>query len=143
MQNWTANTAALSHNGNGGFSLDGDGATMDLESGWGSPQILNGKLYQTITLPVGSYAFDPSPFKWQGTKDPAYVVVAANQDALQDYSNIVGNSSIWYSTFFSPRVSFQLTQTTKVTLGVVVNYVQDQQGFKKLAVHLYNFPKHL
>ncbi|HEY4785182.1 MAG TPA: DUF5013 domain-containing protein [Bacteroidales bacterium] len=143
LANWTANRAALSHNGNGGFCKDGDGLTMDMESGWGSPQILNGKLYQTITLPAGSYAFDPSPWKWQGTKDPAYVVVAVNSDSIPDYNNIVGNSAIWYSTFSSAKVSFQFTTATKVTVGVVVNYKQDQQGFKTLAVHLYNYPRHL
>ncbi|MDP4186701.1 MAG: DUF5013 domain-containing protein [Bacteroidota bacterium] len=143
LQSWIANKAAMSHNGNGGFCKDGDGATMDMECGWGSPQILNGKIYQTITLPAGSYAFDPSPWKWQGTKDPAYVVVAANLDSIPDYSNVVGNNSIWYSTFSTAKVSFQLTQTTKVTVGMVVNYKQDQQGFKTLAVHLYNYPKHL
>lgn len=143
LADWTANAAARSHNGNGGFCKDGDGLTMDMESGWGSPLISNGKIYQTITLPAGSYAFDPSPFKWQGTKDPAYVVVAPNSDVLPDYSTINGNQNIWYSNFTKPRVTFQLTATTKVTLGIVVNYVQDQQGFKTLAVHLFNYPKHL
>jgi hypothetical protein len=147
LKNWTANTAALSHGGVGGFSLDGDGATMDLESGWGSPLIANGKIYQTVTLPAGTYAFDPSggAWKWQGTKDPAYVVVAPGMDTIPDYNNIVNNTSVQYKVIAQPQglVYFELNTTGKVTLGVVVNYVQDQQGIKSTKVVLNNYPKHL
>jgi hypothetical protein len=147
LKDWTANTAALSHGGFGGFSSDGDGATMDLESGWGSPLIANGKIYQTINLPAGTYAFDPSggAWKWQGTKDPAYVVVAPALDTLPDYNNIVGSTTIMYKQIAQPQplVYFELGAPGKVTVGVVVNYVQDQQGLKSTKVALYNYPKHL
>ncbi|MDR6197917.1 DUF5013 domain-containing protein [Siphonobacter sp. SORGH_AS_0500] len=143
LADWVASSGALSHNGVGGFSKDGDGPTMDMESGWGSPLIKNGKLYQTITLPAGTYAFDPSPWVWQGTKDVSYVVVAPNASTLPDYADIATSTSVLFATFDKPRVTFKLTATTKVTVGVVVNYVQDQQGFKTKAVHLYSYPKHL
>ncbi|EHQ28127.1 DUF5013 domain-containing protein [Mucilaginibacter paludis] len=143
LASWTTNAAALSHNGKGGYATDGDGINMDLESGWGSPQILNGKIYQTITLPAGSYTFDIAPFVWQGTKDVAYVVVAPNSTSLPDYSAIPGNTGINYAPFTNSAVSFKLTASTQVTVGVVVNYTQDQQGFKTHGVHLYNYPKHL
>jgi hypothetical protein len=147
LKNWTANAAALSHDGVGGFSSDGDGATMDLESGWGSPLIANGKIYQTVTLPAGTYAFDPSggSWKWQGTKDPAYVVVAPGIDSLPNYNNIVNNTAVQYKVVAQPQnlVYFEVNATSKVTLGIVVNYVQDQQGFKTTKVVLNNYPKHL
>lgn len=147
LQSWKANAAALSHGGYGGYSKDGDGQTMDLESGWGSPQILNGKLYQNISLPAGTYSFDPSggSWKWQGTKDPCYVVVSTIADTLPDYSNILNNSAILYQQIAAPQkaITFQLNGTTSVTIGVVVNYVQDQQGIKSTKVSLYNYPKHL
>ncbi len=147
LKDWKANAAALSHGGVGGFSLDGDGATMDLESGWGSPLIANGKLYQTINLPAGTYAFDPSggAWKWQGTKDAAYVVVAPGLDTIPDYSQIVGNTTVMYKQIAKPQplVYFELSAPGKVTVGVVVNYVQDQQGIKSTRVTLFNYPKHL
>jgi len=147
LKNWIANTAALSHGGVGGYSYDGDGATMDLESGWGSPLIANGKIYQTVTLPAGTYAFDPSggAWKWQGTKDPAYVVVAPAMDSLPDYNNILNNTAVQYKVIAQPQalVYFELSAPGKVTLGLVVNYVQDQQGIKSTKVVLYNYPKHL
>lgn len=147
LQNWQVNAAAASHGGYGGYSKDGDGQTMDIESGWGSPQILNGKIFQTINLPTGTFSFDPSggSWKWQGTKDPAYVVVAPAMDTLPDYNNIVGNSSVMYQVIAQPqtKVGFQLGAAGKVTVGIVVNYIQDQQGFKSTKVNLYNYPKHL
>lgn len=147
LKDWKANAAALSHGGVGGFSSDGDGATMDLESGWGSPLIANGKLYQTVNLPAGTYAWDPSggTWKWQGTKDAAYAVVAPALDTLPDYNNIAGSTTVLYKQIAQPQplVYFELTAATKVTLGVVVNYVQDQQGIKSTKVALYNYPKHL
>ena len=143
LADWVANSGAMSHNGIGGFSKDGDGPSMNMESGWGSPAIKNGKIYQTITLPAGTYAFDPSPWIWQGTKDVSYVVVAPNASTLPDYANIASSTSVLSATFDKPRVTFKLTATTQVTVGVVVNYVQDQQGFKTKAVHLYSYPKHL
>lgn len=147
LKDWKANNAVLSHGGVGGYSFDGDGACMDLESGWGSPLIANGKIYQTVTLPAGTYAFDPSggAWKWQGTKDPAYVVVAPGMDSLPDYNNIVNNTAVLNSRIAQPQglVTFQLTTSAKVTMGIVVNYILDQQGFKSTKVALYNYPKHL
>lgn len=147
LKDWKANAAALSHGGVGGFSSDGDGATMDLESGWGSPLIANGKIYQTVNLPAGTYAFDPSggAWKWQGTKDAAYVVVAPGLDTIPDYNNIVGSTTVLYKQIAQPQplVYFELSTPGKVTLGIVVNYVQDQQGIKSTKVALNNYPKHL
>jgi hypothetical protein len=142
LTDWTANTAAKSHDGYGGFASD-NGGTMDLESGWGSPFIHNGKLYQTTTLPAGTYTFDASNLQWQGTKDPAYIVVAPGMDSIPDYADIVGNTSISYTLFTAPLITFTLTGTTKVTVGFVVDYIQDQQGFKIYNVKLLNYPKHL
>ncbi|WP_205511097.1 DUF5013 domain-containing protein [Longitalea arenae] len=147
LKDWKVNAAALSHGGVGSYSFDGDGACMDLESGWGSPLISNGKIYQTINLPAGTYAFDPSggAWKWQGTKDPAYVVVAPGIDTLPDHNNIVNNPAVLYSRIAQPQplVYFELNAAARVTLGIVVNYVQDQQGFKSTKVVLFNYPKHL
>lgn len=147
LQSWKVNNAVLSHGGVGGFSSDGDGKTIDLESGWGSAVILNGKVFQTITLPAGTYAFDASggSWKWQGTKDPCYTIVAPNSDTLPDYNNIINNSSILYQQIAQPQplITFQLSAATKITLGIIVNYIQDAQGIKTTKVTLSNYPKHL
>jgi hypothetical protein len=148
LKSWNVNAAAASHGGVGGYGTDGDGQTMDIESGWGSPAIYNGKVYQTFNLPAGTYSFDPSggTWKWQGTLDPTYAVVAPAADTLPDYSNIVNNSSVMYQVIANdpqPKVNFQLTAPGKVTIGIVINYIKDQQGFKSTKVSLFNYPKHL
>jgi hypothetical protein len=145
---WNVNATAASHNGVGGFSSDGDGKTMDLESGWGSPQIYNGKIWQTLNLPAGTYSFDPSggSWKWQGTLDPTYIVVAPSADTLPDYSNVVNNAAIMYQKIVNdPQtpVGFQLSAPGKVTVGIVINYIQAGQGIKSTQVTLSNYPKHL
>lgn len=149
LKEWKTNTSALSHGGFGGFSSD-NGGTMNMESGWGSPQILNGKIYQTISLPAGTYAFDLSGGNWAGgelfSKDPGYIVVAPGRDTLPDYNDIAGNTSVFHQLFakpVQPLVNFELSAQTTVTLGVVVNYAQTEQGFKTKMVKLFNYPKHL
>jgi len=146
LADWKTNAAALTHGGTGGFSSN----LMDLESGWGSAQILNGKIYQTITLPAGKYYFDISGGDWAGgenfLKEPAYEVMAPDMDTIPDHNNIVGNNAIQYQTLTkAPQalLIFTLTATTKVTLGVVVNYNQTEQGFKTKQVFLYSYPKAL
>jgi len=149
LRDWSANAAARSHGGFGGFNSD-NGGTMDMESGWGSPQILNGKIYQTVTLPAGTYSFDLSGGNWSGgenfMKDIGYAVVAPNLDTLPDYSDIANNTSVFYQAFakpVQPVINFQLSATTRVTLGAVVDYEKTEQGFKTKQVILLNYPKHL
>lgn len=144
LTDWMANTAAKSHDGFGGYATD-EGGTIDMESGWGSPAIHNGKIWQTTVsaLPAGTYTLDVSDLDWQGTKDPSYIVVAPGLDTIPDYGDVNGNTSIHYTLFSSPKITFTLTEEKKVTVGFVVNYVQDQQGFKIYSVKLLNYPKHL
>lgn len=144
LADWNANLAAKSHNGFGGYASD-EGGTIDMESGWGSPAIHNGKIWQTTKspLPAGTYTLDVSDLDWQGTKDPAYIVAAPGLDTIPDYGDVNGNTTIHYTLFSNPKITFTLTEETKVTVGFVVNYVQDEQGFKIYSVKLMNYPKHL
>ncbi|WEK33576.1 MAG: DUF5013 domain-containing protein [Candidatus Pseudobacter hemicellulosilyticus] len=147
LADWKANAAALSHSGIGGYVTDGDGKNMNLESGWGSPQIYNGKLYQTIELPAGTYSFDPSggSWKWLGALDVAYTVVAPAVDTIPDFADILTATGFWYQQLKSPQtpVTFTLDQPGKVTVGIVVNHIQAGQGFKTSSVKLVTYPKHL
>lgn len=147
LADWKTSATVLSHNGRGGFAKDGDGSNMNMESGWGSPQIYNGKIYQTIELPAGPYAYDPSggSWKWLSALDVAYVVVAPGVDTIPDYADIPTAPSIYYQKLLSPQplVNFELTAPGKVTVGIVVNHVQAGQGLKSSSVKLVTFPKHL
>lgn len=128
LDHWTANDAAKSHNGYGGFNSDA-GGTFGLESGWGSPNIPNGKVYQTTTLPKGKYAFEVAEWEWNGIKnDPAYFVAALG-NSLPDVDKV--DEALSYSSLSGGIVEFTLEEDSEVSLGVVVNFVEGiGQGFK-------------
>jgi hypothetical protein len=144
LSDWMANNAAKSHNGYGGYNSN-DGGSINMETGWGSPAIHNGKIWQTTSspLPAGTYTFNVPDFEWEGTKDPTYIVVAPGLDTIPDYADIAGNSSIHYTLLSSPVITFQLTEPTKVTVGFAADYIKDEQGFNINSVKLMNYPKHL
>lgn len=144
LADWSTNNAAKSHNGYGGYCSDATG-TINMETGWGSPAIHNGKIWQTTLLPLppGTYTFDVSDMEWLGTKDPTYIVAAPGLDTIPDYADIAGNSTIHYTPLTTPLLTFQLTEVTKVTVGFAADYIKDEQGFKIKSVKLRNYPKHL
>ncbi|MCJ8164305.1 DUF5013 domain-containing protein [Pontibacter sp. E15-1] len=133
LNGWTANGAAKSHNGYGGFNSDA-GGTLGLEAGWGSPEILNGKLYQTTTLPAGKYAFEIAEWDWKGMQDPAYLVVAEGA-GLPDYA-AVEEGALSYSNLAGSVVEFTLEEQKEVSIGIVVNFPASGQGFKVKRVQL-------
>ncbi|MBL3655346.1 DUF5013 domain-containing protein [Fulvivirga sediminis] len=129
LDGWQANEAAMSHDGYGGFNSDA-GGTFGLESGWGSPTIPNGKVYQVTTLPEGNYVLQVAEWEWDGIKDdPAYFVVNIG-DNLPDVDNLEAEA-LNYVPLSKGAIEFTLHEETEVSLGVVVNFVQDVgQGFK-------------
>lgn len=129
LDHWTANDAAKSHNGYGGFNSDA-GGTMGLEAGWGSPNIPNGKVYQTTLLPAGKYGFEVAEWEWNGIKEGTAYFVAAAGSELPDFDAVEDNS-IGFSPLSNGLVGFTLAERSEVTLGVVVNFVDGSgQGFK-------------
>lgn len=157
LTGWTANAALLSHGGYGGYGSDGDGQLIDIEAGWGSAAIPNGKLYQTVTLPAGTYSLNVTwiwcSILWapNSANGSAYVVAMPGMD-LPDYNNIENNSNVSYYKMPTSlakgsvqRTVFTLTQPTQISLGFVVNYpgTSSGQGFKVSSVTLSNYPKSL
>ncbi|UZR98412.1 DUF5013 domain-containing protein [Chondrinema litorale] len=128
LDNWQANDGAKSHNGYGGFNSDA-GGTFGLEAGWGSPSILNGKVYQTTTLPAGVYEFAVAEWEWDGTgADPAYFVVNLGSE-LPDIDNL--SDALNYVALSRGVIEFTLSEESEVSLGVVVNFYDSTgQGFK-------------
>lgn len=129
LDHWTVNDAAKSHNGYGGFNSDA-GGTMGFEAGWGSPNIPNGKLYQTTTLPAGNYSFEVAEWEWDGIQEGTAFFVVAQLDTLPNFDAVEENA-LSYSPLSSGIVEFTLAERSEVSLGVVVNFVDGSgQGFK-------------
>ena len=121
---WIHNSGALSHNGYGAH--DGNSERFDLESGWGEPDITNGKVYQTMNLPAGTYAYTIDIFEgnYDENDDKAYFVVAEG-NTLPDVDDVESSAStivyerINMANGLNRTLSFTLTEEiTEVAIGI-------------------------
>lgn len=136
LADWTTNDACKNHGGYGGIDFGCCGnppATINLESGWGSPVITNGKIYQTITLEAGTYIFS-APMLASGSglnsgytlDDYVYLAVAkgnilpdSSGGALQTNPATLGFKRIVNTmSADSVVITFTITQTEQVSLGI-------------------------
>ncbi|MCL6218202.1 DUF5013 domain-containing protein [Zunongwangia pacifica] len=125
---WIHNDAAMSHNDNGSQgAYDGKSKTWDLESGWEQPNIVNGKVYQTVFLDAGTYDYQIELFatNYSGTRsdtDQAYFIVAKGS-TLPDVADVeTSDQSIVYDRVDSDKgnsisMTFTLTEPTRVSIG--------------------------
>lgn len=124
---WTVTDPILNHGGYGGWDSD-DGTVLAVESGWGAPAIVNGKMYETFTLPAGNYTFTADLYK-NSFYNPVYIAAAAGT-TLPDAAD-VPTASLGYFSMVSihkdsgawdtyPSFNFTLAQPTKISIGFVV-----------------------
>lgn len=116
LSDWTSNTAIKNASGFGGYERRSNVGFISLEAGWGLPNVTDGKIFQTITLPAGSYRFAVvmNEFNSGGSR---YLSVAAGND-LPNASDVTG-SSIAFSNLESKVLNFTLTGPTTVSIGFV------------------------
>ena len=136
LADWTTSASVKNFEGGtlGGFDNYGDGGFMSMER-YGSPEIHNGKIYQHLTLPAGKYDLDVAFLDFAVTEH-AYITVATG-DALPDVDHM--QDAIAYTPLTAPSLSFVLAEETEVTLGVVANFIQDQQYFRLDKFRLYHY----
>lgn len=120
LPGWTVNDACKNHDGVGGFDNLNNGSFLSFEY-WGTPAIVNGKIYQTLTLPAGSYNFIATVSNIDNSPEATYVTVATGV-TLPDISDIgtalastrlIDNSQNGKDV----SVSFELSNETIVSLG--------------------------
>lgn len=122
----------------GGLDNLNNSGSISLEY-WAAPEtvIINGKIYQTVLFPEGTYNFKftsvGDPVGVNRGNDPRYLVAAVG-DSLPDIADI--SSSLSYVSFastgdlFTVETSFSLSQPTKVSLGLLVNFTSLKQAFR-------------
>jgi hypothetical protein len=115
LENWVTTDPVKNHNGYGGYELYAGGKqllTFDALSG--APAIENGKIYQAMTLPAGSYIFevDVVTNSISGTK---YMAINAGTEL----SNVdkVESEAIKYSDIASGVLEFDISEESEVSLG--------------------------
>lgn len=136
LADWTTNAACKNHGGYGGIDFGCCGnppQTINLESGWGSPVITNGKIYQTITLDAGTYIFSSlllaggSGINSGYTLDDYTYLAVAKGNILPDSSGgtlDTNPATLGFKRIVntmkpdSAVITFTLTQTTQISLGI-------------------------
>lgn len=140
---WVHNDAALIYHGSYG-NVDSQGANdMNIVTGYGGvPDLVNAKLFQRLNLEAGTYTFTfvASNGNWnlndqlyvlaaQGTELPDVDDVESSEQTLafQRVANGIGQTNGHTYT-----MSFTLTETTQVTLGLVVSNVPGTSRFMRV-----------
>lgn len=122
LRDWITNAGMKNHNGVGGYST-ADGGIIDLEGGWGSPAIINGKIEQTVRLAPGKYRFYCVSAWGTYSDPPVYLVVSAPNSTIPDFNNIANAKA--YAKVNSNGVYFEVTQTTTFNIGLLAPNISD------------------
>lgn len=137
------------HNENAYISFDNTVNTLTVFSAavWGVSDVSNGKIYQTVNLQPGKYTLKIDA---GNTTDPAcadvYGVVAVGE-TLPDYSvitsasEVLGYSDLIANQLLINSISFTVTSTSPVTLGIVYNThsIFDTLGIPWSDMHINGF----
>lgn len=153
LTNWVTNDAIRSRGDGlyGGY----DGGYGDYQGGgcpsfgferWGEAEntIINGKIYQTFTLPAGTYQYKFSfggenPLKSNNGSDPRFIVAAVGE-TLPDVESI--DNSLAHATLVdvsvddAVTVEFTLDQETTVSVGLVINWTNTEQNIRTSSLKL-------
>lgn len=151
LQDWITNAAIKNKGGMkyGGFDNLNNAGSMGAEQWTADPNIINGKIYQTITLPPGDYGFTiyfgtDNPGVGNTGNDPRFLIATVG-DTLPDVGNV--SSALAYASFVGvstssyKTINFSLKETTKVSLGILVNFISKRQYIRANRFQLYKINK--
>ncbi|MGY5353771.1 DUF4998 domain-containing protein [Wenyingzhuangia sp. IMCC45467] len=90
---WITNDAAKNHGGLGGWD-EWNGNIFNMESGWGEPSIVNGKVHQVITLDPANYKLiiNIRDTNHNTNPDGAYFVASKGNTGIPNVENVEENS---------------------------------------------------
>ncbi|WP_182921561.1 DUF4998 domain-containing protein [Pedobacter planticolens] len=114
LNDWITSTSVKNASGFGGYEKRSNVGFISLEAGWGLPNVTDGKIYQTINLPAGSYRMEivMNDFNAGGSR---YMSVAEGT-TIPNVASIT-SSSIAFSNLESKTLNFNLDQAKQVSLG--------------------------
>ncbi|MBO9633920.1 MAG: DUF5013 domain-containing protein [Chitinophagaceae bacterium] len=136
LSDWTTSASVKNYAGGtlGGYDYYGNTGFMSMER-YSSPQIPNGKIYQSFELPAGKYEVAVNMLDFS-IKEDAYIM-AAPGSSLPDIGNI--GTALAYSPLTAPRIEFVLAAPTQVSIGVMANLLLDQQYMRIDKWRLYTY----
>lgn len=124
-QDWAVTLSVQNHGGMGGWSSDNN-TVLNMESGWGSPNIINGKMYQTLVLPKGDYSIELE-LGANGIASSKVKILAVSGSSIPDFGmdfqvpGALGSADLQQSKFRFSNPSDGL-----VTIGFLANMIGDQ-----------------
>ena len=154
LANWITNDAMKSRGDGqyGGY----DGGYGDYQGGkcssfgferWGDGenQIINGKIYQTFTLPAGKYQYifsfgGGNPQASNNGSDPRFMTVVAGSTLpdVENISNALAAASLsGVSSSESRSVEFTISEPTEISLGVVAKLTSTEQNLRAHHIKLF------
>lgn len=143
-KDWQVNANVVNQNNGqgGGWSTDNGGCIHFEAKNYSDAPLVNGKVYQTMTLPAGTYDLDFVTIGYGGDINANEIVAAGN--TIPDIDKLSGNSTVLASYHGDSgniggthTLTFTLTQQTVVSIGWVVSegtntYLQ----FKNVALRI-------
>lgn len=116
---WSTSSSVKNAGGYGGYELRSNVGVLSFEAGWGLPNVSEGKISQTVTLPPGTYVFE-AVVDACSTSGAMYVM-AARGTALPNIATLSTNpalASVAFTSNGTKQVSFVLTEPETITLGM-------------------------
>lgn len=107
---------------------------------WGNGTIINGKIWQTITLPKGTYRLEAFQQNIDGPLEATYLTVAAGSNIpdVEQIGSAIASKKLTDNSEMHHKVSFTLNQTTTVSLGFVGTFTNPVfQGLRVEQVKLF------
>ncbi|SHH57007.1 Por secretion system C-terminal sorting domain-containing protein [Wenyingzhuangia marina] len=123
---WITNNAAKNHAGYGGWDDFQGFNIFNMESGWGEPDFIDGKIHQVVNLEAGNYTLNINVKNTNQNTNPqgAYFVVSQgntgipNTNDVETDANVLGYRKIDLEEgIFS--INFTVNQTSDVSFGQV------------------------
>lgn len=136
LAEWTTSPSVKNYAGGtlGGYDYYGNTGFMSMER-YSSPQIPNGKIYQSFQLPSGKYELTATMLDFS-VKEEGYIM-ASTGTALPDVANKA--NALAYAPFTAPKIEFVLNAPTEVAIGVLANFIEDFQYFRLDKFRLYTY----
>ena len=141
LEHWESNAAANAIGGRGSWDNNTGVGVLSAEAGWGTPNINNGKIHQTSTLPAGSYEVviefrrNNVTGNVDATNNLIYFVATDNGD-IPDVAAVESATALGYYNLSwigddYQTISFRFDNPTaqQVTIGFVTNLMSSSNQF--------------
>lgn len=140
---WMVSDDVKNSGGYGGLDAGSwlPGAALSIEAGWGLPEVPNGKIYQTFTLPAGKYVLEVTTGDCSDGGPQKYITVAEGA-TLPDIDDVpdMALQHMGMVKFALNKLEFELTEDMEISVGVQAKLPDTGTYLKVFQVRLFSLP---